>query len=416
MIRLGIPLLAVALCIVAAVYNQTKLGDPHQNSPARLTPVSYRPLMNDKDAEGKSKKQYDSLNAEFRAAMVEFSKKVTAIKDKQEQLRLIAAENPAPKFAQKFMELAEAYPDTKTAVHSLLFAVGQTGGAQKNEAMTHLIKNYGDKVRLDKMAESLKAEVPSPDIENWYLLMCENASGDSTRASVMLDYAKYVSQIPVFRSTLKANPAVAERLSQSQLEYINAERTAAQTDQVANALKTIMNELPDVKKGRSTYAALAKRELFDLTRLQVGKEAPDIIGNDLDGIEFQLSHYRGKVVLLDFWGHWCPPCRAMYPHEQEVTRKLADLPFVLIGVNSDRDIETARGAVSSEGLSWRHFWNGPKGTKGPIADQWNIEAWPSVYLIDAKGMIRYKEPLGKDIYQGLENLMAEMGHEVDLSN
>ena len=232
----------------------------------------------------------------------------------------------------------------------------------------------------------------------------------------MFDYAKYVSQIPVFRSTLKVNPAVAARLSKSQLQYINAERTTEQTENVAKALNTIIDELPKVKKGRSTYAELAKRELFDLIHLQVGKEAPDIIGKDLDGIEFQLSHYRGKVVLLDFWGHWCPPCRAMYSHEQEVVRKLADLPFVLIGVNSDRDLETARGAVSGESLSWRHFWNGPKGTKGPIASQWNIEAWPSVYLIDAQGVIRYKEPLGKDIDQGLENLMAEMGHEVDLSN
>jgi len=282
--------------------------------------------------------------------------------------------------------------------------------------MVYLIENFADKVHLDKMAESFKAEVPSPEIENWYLLMGKHASKDSIRASVLFDYAKYVSQIPVFKSTLKVNPAVAARLAPAQLDYINAERTAEQNANVSKALQTIIDELPDVKKGRSTYAELAKRELFDLEHLQVGKPAPDIVGKDLDGVEFRLSDYRGKVVLLDFWGHWCGPCRAMYSHEQEVTRKLADLPFVLIGVNSDRNLETARGAVSSEGLSWRHFWNGPKGTKGPIANQWNVEAWPSIYLIDADGVIRYKEVLGKDVDRGVESLMAEMGHQVSLSN
>jgi len=106
----------------------------------------------------------------------------------------------------------------------------------------------------------------------------------------------------------------------------------------------------------------------------------------------------------------------MYPHEREITRKLADKPFVLIGVNSDRNLETARAAVADENLSWRHFWVGPKGTNGPIANQWNVEGWPSVYLIDADRIIRHKEVRGDEIDRGLEELMAEMGHELSLSN
>jgi hypothetical protein len=49
---------------------------------------------------------------------------------------------------------------------------------------------------------------------------------------------------------------------------------------------------------------LAGRELFGLRHLQPGKPAPDIEGEDIDGVKFKLSDYRGKVVLLDFWGHW----------------------------------------------------------------------------------------------------------------
>ena len=106
----------------------------------------------------------------------------------------------------------------------------------------------------------------------------------------------------------------------------------------------------------------------------------------------------------------------MYDHEQDVARILADKPFVLLGVNSDRNKDTAVDAVRSESLSWRHFWNGPKGTSGPISSQWNVEGWPTVYLIDGDGIIRYKEVLGDDIDRGLETLMAELGEKVNLSD
>jgi peroxiredoxin len=49
---------------------------------------------------------------------------------------------------------------------------------------------------------------------------------------------------------------------------------------------------------------LAKQALFELRHLRIGKVAPDIVGEDLDGVKFKLSDYRGKVVVLDFWGDW----------------------------------------------------------------------------------------------------------------
>ena len=53
-----------------------------------------------------------------------------------------------------------------------------------------------------------------------------------------------------------------------------------------------------------TYGAAAKTALFELRRLRVGKTVPEVEGEDADGVKFKLSDYRGKVVMLDFWGHW----------------------------------------------------------------------------------------------------------------
>ena len=104
----------------------------------------------------------------------------------------------------------------------------------------------------------------------------------------------------------------------------------------------------------------------------------------------------------------------MVPHERSLVKQLADKPFALIGVNSDEDIEVARKSVEDLNINWRSFWNGEKGTLGPIATKWDIYSWPTTYLIDAKGIIRYKNLRDEELDAAIEELMAEAGHEVEL--
>jgi thiol-disulfide isomerase/thioredoxin len=122
--------------------------------------------------------------------------------------------------------------------------------------------------------------------------------------------------------------------------------------------------------------------------LPVGVAAPEIEGEDLDGVAFNLSDYRGKVVLLEFWGNWCGPCRGMYSHTREFMERYADEPFEVVGVNSDTQLERLRLVIEKQKLGWRSFWDGPKGEKGPISRAWGVDQWPTVCLIDGKGVIR----------------------------
>lgn len=104
----------------------------------------------------------------------------------------------------------------------------------------------------------------------------------------------------------------------------------------------------------------------------------------------------------------------MIPHERSLVKQLANKPFALIGVNSDEEIEVARKSVEELNINWRSFWCGEKGTFGPIATKWNIESWPTTYLIDAKGIIRYKNIRGEELDEAIEKLMSEAGHEIEL--
>jgi cytochrome oxidase Cu insertion factor (SCO1/SenC/PrrC family) len=60
----------------------------------------------------------------------------------------------------------------------------------------------------------------------------------------------------------------------------------------------------DVQRFKKPLGKSAESDLFEIQHLSVGKPVPEIAGEDVDGKEFKLSDYRGKVVLLDFWGNW----------------------------------------------------------------------------------------------------------------
>jgi len=98
----------------------------------------------------------------------------------------------------------------------------------------------------------------------------------------------------------------------------------------------------------------------------------------------------------------------MYPHERSLVKRLANKPFALIGVNSDRDLAKLRPRLEEENISWRSFWNGPKGTGGPISAKWGVSGWPTIYILDHKGVIRFKGPRGERMDKAVDQLLEEM--------
>jgi hypothetical protein len=97
----------------------------------------------------------------------------------------------------------------------------------------------------------------------------------------------------------------------------------------------------------------------------------------------------------------------MYPHERSLVKRLAGQPFALLGINSDRDREALKKVMKKQGITWRSFWNGG-GTGGPISSAWNVRAWPTIYVLDHKGVIRYKNVRGERMDEAVDALLAEM--------
>jgi hypothetical protein len=79
----------------------------------------------------------------------------------------------------------------------------------------------------------------------------------------------------------------------------------------------------------------------------------------------------------------------MYPHERSLVKTHADKPFAILGINSDHDRKELKDVMKKEEITWRSWWDGGS-TAGLIASKWNVHGWPTVYVLDGKGVIRYK--------------------------
>ena len=134
----------------------------------------------------------------------------------------------------------------------------------------------------------------------------------------------------------------------------------------------------------------AEKELFELLHLSLGKVAPDIAAESIDGRKFKLSDSRGKITILSFWASWCGPCMRLVPEERALAERMKGKPFAMVGVNGDGILAEARRAVEHEKMIWPSFWNGKDGPHGPISSAWNVSDWPTVYVMDAGGIIRFK--------------------------
>ncbi len=138
--------------------------------------------------------------------------------------------------------------------------------------------------------------------------------------------------------------------------------------------------------------------------LSIGNVAPEIKIPDLDGKSASLFALKGKVVVLDIWATWCPPCRAMIPHERKMVERLRDKPFALVSISVDEKKKTLTDFLAREPMPWTHWWNG---TEGGVIEAWDVRYYPTIYVIDARGVIRHKDLKGEELEKAVNALLEE---------
>ena len=101
----------------------------------------------------------------------------------------------------------------------------------------------------------------------------------------------------------------------------------------------------------------------------------------------------------------------MYPHERSLVKRLAGESFALLGINSDPK-EHLKEVLPREEMTWRSFWDGGD-TRGPIATKWNVSGWPTTYVLDADGVIRFRDVREEAMDKAVDTLLEELKAKAD---
>jgi peroxiredoxin len=117
--------------------------------------------------------------------------------------------------------------------------------------------------------------------------------------------------------------------------------------------------------------------------LQAGSMAPDFTLKDVKGNSVTLSQYRGKVVFLNFWATWCPPCLAEMPAMERLNEVYGSRDFVMLAVNAEEDVEAVKAFLKEHPHSFPVLLD----LEAEAQSLYGVYRFPETFLIDKSGKI-----------------------------
>ena len=378
----------VLLGIALPLFGQDTTGKKAQPKPA--TPIKTA----DSDVEkSEGQKKLDTLRNEFKKLQDDVIQEYKDAKSPEEAQKLIPKiqknllKLPREDYAKKAIALSKTMKTSdQGSFDSLVFAMSMVSRGNNKEIMKEAVDMIvKDHSRNPKMISVLGFISSSPDGAS-ILEKIATKTDDRNLAGL----AWY---------------AITENLQQQSGEVgiKQAEELNKRTEMIYEKLAKDYADVP-MANGRGTIGSTIKAALFELQNLSIGKVAPEVLCLNIDGDkEDKLSNYKGKVVVLDIWATWCGPCKAMIPHEREMNEKLKGKPFAFISISGDDTKETLTSFLEKEKMPWVHWFADRKG----ILKDWNIRFYPTMYILDHKGVIRAKGLRGEELEKKVNELVVE---------
>jgi hypothetical protein len=281
--------------------------------PARGAPQGLSEAQAGAQAKKTPKEQFDALLDEYQKAQTAFSQVYSKAKTDQERSKIIEEKYPKPnEYASRFLAIADKAPEDKTAVKALIWCVQLGGGAEASRAMKRLAEKHAAEPKLANAIGNI-AYSYSPEAEVLLRAVIEKNHDRSARGTATMALAQFLKRRVELISSLKENETrarelepylTAQGLDKEAIARLKSTDSASAMKDVESLLEKVAKEFADISSGRGTLGKSAASELNEIRNLGVGKPSPEISGEDIDGKPFKLSDYRGKVVVVDFWGDW----------------------------------------------------------------------------------------------------------------
>ncbi|HLW67600.1 MAG TPA: TlpA disulfide reductase family protein [Gemmataceae bacterium] len=338
--------------------------------------------------------QFQTIGQDWEKAQEELVKAVREAKTEDEREKLIEkaiAKLPeiTKPFADKAIALAKQDLNDPAALQCLLFAVM---AGQSEQAAALLVDSQMEHKQFPEVCGAMAAQGgENPACIKVLQLTVEKSKNKELQGNACLGLAQMYYQ-------QSEDPKVSA-------DPKKAAKSLKRAEEMAEKVK---KDYADVKSPEGELGKVTDKLLFEIRNLAVGKPAPEVVSQDLNDKEVKLSSLKGNVVVLDIWATWCGPCKAMIPHERELVEKLKGKPFVFVSISADDEKKTLIDFLEKkEKMPWTHWWEGRKETG--ILKDWNVRFFPTIYILDSKGVIRYKNVRGKKMDEAVEKLLAEMG-------
>jgi len=162
-------------------------------------------------------------------------------------------------------------------------------------------------------------------------------------------------------------------------------------DKALDIFKQIKKDYPTVQVNgniddviASLESAAANKKIRD--SLAPGMAFPDFNETDLNGKPLSVSNYKGKVVLVDFWATWCPPCVAELPAIQKAYDKFHNKGFEVVGISLDEEKDRLAQFIKQKKMPWPQFFDG-KRWDNKLAVKYGVDSTPTTYLLGRDGKI-----------------------------
>jgi peroxiredoxin len=344
------------------------------------------------DDSSSARQQFRALVEEYERGRRDFIAAIRKASTAAEGEKAIAEKRPnEAEYIAKFLEIARKEPANPVAAEAATWILTHTPHNPDPRAVEIIARHHISSDAIGPICQAIGFSTVKENGELLRRIARENPHRD-IRGSACLGLAQHL--------VFNCNRPLGEDRTANILRAISMQAEAK------TLLEQSISQHGNVSiVGGMSVADAAKMMLSDINRFGIGTPAAEVEGRDAEGQAFKLSDYRGKVVVLTFSGDWCGPCKGMYPDEREMVKRLEGRAFALLSVSTDERVDTLRKSIETGEITWRCWWDG--GMNGPICKAWGVRQYPTVYVLDPKGIIRYKDVRGDDLKRSVELLMLE---------
>ncbi|MAL17948.1 MAG: hypothetical protein CL667_09570 [Balneola sp.] len=294
-------------------------------------------------------------------------------------------------FGDKLYGYYLRFPESEDGIENLrrAFAIWYVSGAvEKMEVALNRIsinKDYwGDLVSYYNLSKT------SAQNQSWFSFINKR------------DHENHIQKLVEWNNDTKSN------VTQTHLSFYIAKNYFVQQE-YDNANEYLLRVLElnrdSVLAGSQTIVDKARSYYNEIHSLQIGDKAPSFSTTSISGESIDLSEFRGKIVLLEFWSTSCGPCIKELPSLKDLYASFKDRnDFIMVGISLDTDIERVKSFISDHNLDWYQIFDDGY---GEVSQLYNSVYIPRTYLIDRNGNIAHKDLREKYLKEAVTSMLID---------